>query len=252
MSRRDTIILAVLLNTGLLAVLFVIAINPESNHFVAPAEMHQAAAEIEVSEYRKEPVPVILAHENKTDEVDNVLKDFAATMRLESVVQAPPSNPVRRQPFEEEMIAMHVEEPLPKAAVRKEEVSSDSQRSADQKYVEVKVKSGDILGRIAQANNTTIAAIKQANHLSSDSLQVGQVLRVPIVAKKDDSRSSAVQSNLSSAIDGYMRYYTIQSGDNPWKIAKKFNVSVRELLQLNELDEAKAKSLRPGDRIRVQ
>lgn len=253
MSRRDTIILAVLLNTGLLAVLFVIAINPESSHFAAPADMHQAAVEIEPSEYRKEPVPVILAHENKSDEVDNFLKDLNATMPLSHVAPLPVANTAKKQSFDEEMLAMHVDEPPQKTAVRREEPTQALLRYTDsQQYVEVKVKSGDILGRIAQANHTTITAIKQANNLTSDTLQVGQVLRIPVVAKKEDLRAATAKLTPSAVVEGYTRYYTIQSGDNPWKIAKKFNVSVRELLQLNDLDEAKAKSLRPGDRIRVQ
>lgn len=242
MSRRDTIILAVLLNTGLLAILFVIAVNPDSEHFLAPIESQQVLVERKLAEPAKESLPVILAQESRTDEVDNVLKDFAATMHLDNASTVAHSN--RRHSFDDGMIAMHVESPtLPKAPLHREE-------SSKEQYIEVTVKRGDILGRIAQANNATVDAIRKANDLTSDSLQVGQMLRIPIASSKDDSRHTRVP--LAPVNDTSTRYYTIQSGDNPWKIAKKFNVSVRELLQLNDLDEAKAKNLRPGDRIRVQ
>ena len=45
------------------------------------------------------------------------------------------------------------------------------------------VKSGDTLGKIAAANNSTVEAIVKANNLSDpDKLQVGQQLTIPAVA----------------------------------------------------------------------
>lgn len=42
-----------------------------------------------------------------------------------------------------------------------------------------KVKSGDTLGHIAQRYHTSISSIKRLNHLKSDNIQVGQVLKIP-------------------------------------------------------------------------
>lgn len=250
MSRRDTIILAVLLNTGLLAILFVIAVNPDGDQFSAPVEVHNAIVQMDKPEPIKEPMPVILAHETKTDEVDNVLKDFAATINFETVSSGASLNHRRR--YDDDVIAMNVEEQKPKIAVRKQEkpIKQVSGYSEEPQYVEVTVKRGDILGRIAQANNTTVAAVKRANDLTDDTLQIGQVLRIPVGTKTESVETAATKTNPLS--DSFTRYYTVQSGDNPWKIAKKFNVSVRELLRLNDLDEAKARNLRPGDKVRVQ
>lgn len=47
-------------------------------------------------------------------------------------------------------------------------------------------------------------------------------------------------------------YHIIKSGDNPWKIAKQYNVKYEDILRLNQLDEAKARNLKIGDRIRVK
>lgn len=41
------------------------------------------------------------------------------------------------------------------------------------------VKKGDTLGKIAERNHTTVAAIKRVNNLKSNVLQVGQKLRIP-------------------------------------------------------------------------
>ncbi len=47
-------------------------------------------------------------------------------------------------------------------------------------------------------------------------------------------------------------YYIVKPGDNPWTIAKKNHMRVEDLLRLNNMDQAKAKKLRPGDRLRIQ
>jgi LysM repeat protein len=44
---------------------------------------------------------------------------------------------------------------------------------------EYKVQSGDILGRVAARHGVTTAALKKANNLTSDTLRVGQVLKIP-------------------------------------------------------------------------
>ena len=49
-------------------------------------------------------------------------------------------------------------------------------QSTEQIYT---VKKGDSLTRIAKANNTTIAALKQANGLTSDRIVVGRKLKIP-------------------------------------------------------------------------
>ena len=71
-----------------------------------------------------------------------------------------------------EIIAMHTP---PKHSVLKPKASV--QNSVGAEFVEVTVKSGDILGRIAQANNTTIAAIKRTNNMNTDRLKIGQILK---------------------------------------------------------------------------
>jgi hypothetical protein len=47
-------------------------------------------------------------------------------------------------------------------------------------------------------------------------------------------------------------YYTVKAGDNPWKIAKKFHLSFERLLQLNHLDEAKARNLKIGQKLKIK
>lgn len=48
------------------------------------------------------------------------------------------------------------------------------------------------------------------------------------------------------------QFYTVQPGDNPWKIAKKFHISTEKLLEWNNLTEKRARNLKVGERLRIQ
>ena len=46
-------------------------------------------------------------------------------------------------------------------------------------YKKYKVKSGDTLSEIAQRYRTSVSAIKRLNHLKSDRINIGQILKIP-------------------------------------------------------------------------
>ena len=48
------------------------------------------------------------------------------------------------------------------------------------------------------------------------------------------------------------KYYTVKPGDNPWTIAMKHHIKVDDLLKMNDLDNHKAKKLRPGDKLKIR
>ena len=79
------------------------------------------------------------------------------------------------------------------------------------------VKSGDTLYAIANKHNTTVDKIKSLNNLTSNTLSIGQVLKIPS------------QSNTSN------NTYTVKSGDTLYAIANKYNTTVDELKKLNNL-----------------
>jgi LysM repeat protein len=110
-------------------------------------------------------------------------------------------------------------------------------------YIEVTVKRGDVLERIARAHKTSVTTLKKINNLKSERIDVGQILKVP-------SQETPI-TKPSIVSEGNREYYVVQEGDNPWKIAKQFHVGFEELLDLNSLDEVKARNLKVGDQIRV-
>lgn len=81
------------------------------------------------------------------------------------------------------------------------------------------VKKGDSLWKIANKYNTTVEKLKRANNLKTNTLSVGQKLVIP---------SISVSPEVSDT-------YIVQKGDSLWSIANKFNMTVSELKNLNNL-----------------
>ena len=82
-----------------------------------------------------------------------------------------------------------------------------------------KVQSGDTLYSISKKLDTTVTELKKLNNLSSNMLSVGQVLKIP-----------------TKTVDiGETDIYQVQVGDTLYSIARKYNISVNELKNLNNL-----------------
>ena len=79
------------------------------------------------------------------------------------------------------------------------------------------VKSGDTLYGIANKYNTTVDKIKSLNNLTSNTLSIGQVLKIPLQTSTNTST------------------YTVKSGDTLYGIANKYNTTVDEIKKLNNL-----------------
>ncbi|GAA0179204.1 hypothetical protein SH2C18_21150 [Clostridium sediminicola] len=94
----------------------------------------------------------------------------------------------------------------------------------DTSIKEYTVRSGDSCWKISQQYNISVDKLLEINKLDSSNIYIGQVLYVPANISNDN------KSNNSN--------YTVQSGDSLWKISLKFNVSVTELQNLNNLSSS--------------
>ncbi|MBR1416994.1 MAG: LysM peptidoglycan-binding domain-containing protein [Bacilli bacterium] len=80
------------------------------------------------------------------------------------------------------------------------------------------VQKGDTLWSIARKFNTTVDKLKDMNNLTSNMLSIGQRLQVSENLNNNDN------------------YYIVKKGDTLYSIAKKFNLSVDELKEINNLN----------------
>lgn len=230
MSRRDTIIIAVLVNAGLLVVLFATAMR---------SGKHETSPPVQLAKTHIAPAETMAGNLTEGETIDNLLNQYASIPTLGT--------------SEEQEIALSEEAtttlPLSlEPAIKPQEIVQApppvTTSTNTPSVASVTVKKGDMLEKLARAHGTTVAAIMKENNLSSSQLKIGQVLRIPT---KEGSNSHKTE-----APSGESTFYVVKEGDSPWLIASKNHVKLEELLRLNNLDEQKARRLRPGDKLRIR
>lgn len=262
MSRRDTIIVAALINAGLLIILFVSALkNGDTVTKNIPVSQEKNSISF------NEPVSKTTSKVVIGDEVDQVLNQYTkqnplesrnvtfipeSALKSESEITVVDSAPTVPNNFVDDLNALtKASENL--AITESVHSNASTQAVADSQFREILVKKGDVLEKIAKVHNTTVQELMKINRLSSTSLHIGQTLKVPnIVVPSKQIATTTPTASQSDHGDSSIKYYVVKSGDNPWTIAVKNHIKVEDLLRLNNMDEAKARKLKPGDQIRIR
>ncbi|MDM8278969.1 LysM peptidoglycan-binding domain-containing protein [Ligilactobacillus aviarius] len=110
----------------------------------------------------------------------------------------------------------------------KQQTNSTSNQAPQSTIDTYTVQSGDTLWGIANTHDTTVNNLKQINDLTSDTIYVGQVLKLKQQSTTQPESSQSSQSNLSD-------FYTVKAGDSLWKIAMGNDLTVSHLKQMNNL-----------------
>lgn len=98
------------------------------------------------------------------------------------------------------------------------------------------VKNGDTLYSIATSYGISVEELKRANNLTSNNLYIGQELKV-----------LTTNTNPTEPSNDY-QIYTVKKGDSLWSIAREFNISIPEIIDLNNLETI---NLKVGDQLKV-
>ena len=93
------------------------------------------------------------------------------------------------------------------------------------------VKKGDSLYSIARNFNTTIDQIKKDNSLVTNTLSIGQVLKI----RTRNEDNVIIEECFGEAYVPTDTTYTVQKGDSLYSISKKFNTTVDNIKKKNNL-----------------
>ena len=114
-----------------------------------------------------------------------------------------------------------------------------------------KVQKGDTLYSISKKFQITVQELRAANNLSdNDVLKAGAVLVIPTadisnaVSLNSDNKNNVVNSNVKTKI------HTVQKGETLYRIAKNNNMTVSELLSINNLDSSAV--IKVGQKLKVK
>ena len=106
------------------------------------------------------------------------------------------------------------------------------------------VKSGDVLGAIAQRYNVSVASIKSINSMNSDLIRIGEVIRIPNPSSISQ-HAEFINQNYNA---GRQFIHQVQRGDVLGTIAQRYNVSVANLRTANSLI---SDLIRVGQKLRI-
>lgn len=123
--------------------------------------------------------------------------------------------------------------------------STTNSSAGQQEKILYLVKSGDVLGSIAQRNGTTVNKLMAWNNLKNNKIQVGQKL---VIYKNQSSFDNMIAQNSNSSTS-VPQSYTVQPGDTLWLISKKLNgITVEQLKKLNNLH---SDQIKPGQKLKI-
>lgn len=232
MDRKKTIVAAVMINAGILTVLFIAAMTMREEP-VSSAPGHLSSISNDPKPLYKEPIEV-------PQQVPLVMEAQQPTSNQPVAFSLPPVALVEQKTVQ----PVPVEAPAAPLAAAPLPTGPLSFSSAS----EIEVQKGDSLEKLAKKYRTSVDEIIKLNHLPSSFLRVGQRLMIPA----EKSHEVAKIKPSLPAPNEQPEYYTMKVGDNPWSIAMKHHMKVDELLKLNGLNDKTARKLKPGDRLRIK
>ena len=126
---------------------------------------------------------------------------------------------------------------------------------SEQEYSIYVVQNGDYLAKISKKCNVTIAAIKSANNLKSDTIRIGQKLKIPgKLPESMTTAAAAAEAPKAAAKKSYTPYtgatkeYVVKNGDTLGAIAYGNGINIRQLKELNGLS---GDVLRIGQKLKI-
>ncbi|MCE9684667.1 LysM peptidoglycan-binding domain-containing protein [Shewanella sp. AS16] len=115
---------------------------------------------------------------------------------------------------------------------------ADTDSAARINWLRYQIKSGDSIGVIAKRHNTTIAAIRSSNGLTSNTIVAGKYLLIPVSAQNPELYTLSMNQRLNHKPSGKGNKldYKVKAGDSLWTIARAHKVKIDQLSRWNHLN----------------
>ena len=105
-------------------------------------------------------------------------------------------------------------------------------------YINYVVKKGDSLYSIANSYGTTVDVIMKDNSLTSSNISIGQNIKIRTTSKGVEVLECFGSDYVSTTELPSNEVYVVKKGDSLYSIAKKYNISVKNLLAFNSLSNS--------------
>lgn len=124
--------------------------------------------------------------------------------------------------------------------------------------ISYRVRSGDVLGRIANRFGTSVRKIKAWNGLRSDKIRIGQRLYIytnrstaqKLAAKPTKINKRKANIKLPYEPERYV-YHTVKKNENPWTIAQQYEgITESNILEINKITNPRG--IRVGQKLRIK
>jgi membrane-bound lytic murein transglycosylase D len=111
-----------------------------------------------------------------------------------------------------------------------------------------RVRSGDVLGKIAGQYHVKVTDIKKWNNLHSNTIRIGQKLDIWLLPGAYTASAPEPKPTVKQevVING-TKYHVVQPGDTLWEISKTYsNISIEQIKKMNNL---KSNNIKPGQKL---
>lgn len=122
---------------------------------------------------------------------------------------------------------------------------------AGRERVLYKVKSGDVLGTIAQRHHVRVSDIKKWNRMSSNMIKIGQTLKIWVLPKYKNAASQPIAKKETMpppTPKPGQKTHLVSNGDTLWDISLAHKISIEEIKSLNNLQN---NNIKPGQTLIV-
>lgn len=137
----------------------------------------------------------------------------------------------------------------------KNAIKNDIPSPKTHQVVSYRVKSGDVLGKIAEHYDVGVSTLKKWNDLRSDRIDINQKLTIYLKKGKKIPSSTIAESKpkpevkLTEKENASFTIYEVQPGDTLWAISKQFEgVKPEEIMKWNNIGE----NLSIGQKLKIK